>query len=307
MRGKVLIFGIDGFVGRYMVNEFLDSGYIVYGSDRNKPINIHNGIDFRKADLLDIEGIQKIVSDVSPDIIVNLAAISSVGESWNVPQTTMMVNVVGAINIMEAVKSQGKNSKIMLIGSSEEYVISNSPIKEENELDSNNPYGISKVAQESFAKLYREQYDMRIYCVRSFNHTGVGQKESFVLPSFCKQVADITKSGRSGTMQVGNLAIKRDFSHVKDVVHAYRMIIESDNYETVYNVGSGKVYELGELLNYIVGLSDQDITIETDKSRFRPTDQPMICCDNSLIVKELGWKMEYTVFDALKEMFESFC
>ena len=174
-------------------------------------------------------------------------------------------------------------------------------------MDLNNPYGISKVAQESFAKLYREQYDMKIYCVRSFNHTGIGQKESFVLPSFCKQVAEITKSGRSGTMHVGNLAIKRDFSHVKDVVRAYRMIIESDNHGTIYNVGSGKVYGLDELLNYIVGLSNQDITIKVDKSRFRPTDQPMICCDNSLIVKELGWKMEYTVFDALKEMFESFC
>ena len=103
---------------------------------------------------------------------------------------------------------------------------------------------------------------------------------------------------------MGNLKVKRDFSHVKDVVHAYRMIVESDNCEKVYNVGSGNAYSLEDMLTYIISLSSKNIQIEVERSRFRPTDQMMICCDCSLIKKELGWQPKYDVFDALKEMYK---
>jgi GDP-4-dehydro-6-deoxy-D-mannose reductase len=303
LKGKVLIFGIGGFVGSYLAEEFINNGYKVYGSDINKSDNLQKEVEFFETDLLNSESVLNIVSEIQPDMIVNLAAISSVGLSWNIPQTTMQVNVVGALNIMEAARKQGNMPKVMFIGSSEEYEVSDEPINEETKLNANNPYGISKVTQERFAKLYREQYGMKVYCVRPFNHTGVGQKDTFVLPSFCKQVAEIEKSGRPGTIKVGNLAAKRDFSHVKDIVRAYRMIIESDDCTKVYNVGSGKAYGLDEMLDYIVSLSSQKITVEVDSQRVRPVDNPIICCDNGLIEKELGWKAEYTVFDALKEMF----
>lgn len=192
----------------------------------------------------------------------------------------------------------------MFVGSSEEYVISDSPMNEDRQLNASNPYGISKVTQEQFAKLYKEQYGLKIYCVRPFNHTGVGQRDSFVLPSFCKQVAEIEKSGNSGKIKVGNLSVKRDFSHVKDIVRAYRMIVESENCDLIYNVGSGTAYSLEDMLQYIITMSSQKIEIEADHSRFRPTDQPVICCDYNLIKTELGWEPQYTVFDALKEMLE---
>lgn len=102
------------------------------------------------------------------------------------------------------------------------------------------------------------------------------------------------------------MTVQRDFSHVKDIVRAYRMIVESDDCDTIYNVGSGKAYRLDEMLEYITGLSNQEITVEVDKERFRPSDQPVICCDHSLITERLGWKPEYTVFDALKELYEEY-
>ncbi len=303
---KVLIFGAGGFVGSYLSKEFLSNGYKVLGCDKLRGTMLPEEVIFMTADIMDSISIEKIVNDELPDIIVNLAAISSVGASWGVPQMAMMVNVVGALNIMEAARKAEKKPKIMFIGSSEEYVVSNEPINEETELDASNPYGISKITQERFAKLYREQYDLKIYCVRPFNHTGVGQRESFVLPSWCKQVADIEKNGTSGKINVGNLAVQRDFSHVKDIVRAYRMIVESDNCEKVYNVGSGKTYKLNELLDFIVSQSKQKIEVIVDESRIRPIDQPCICCDHSLITEELGWKPEYTVFDALKEIYNSY-
>lgn len=303
---KVLIFGVSGFVGDYLSQEFIEHGYKVYGSDKAYNPALSDQLSFLKADLLDSIQVESLINEVKPDIIINLAAISSVGASWNVPQITISVNVIGALNIMEAVRKGHKKTKILLVGSSEEYVISDYPMSEDRPLNANNPYGISKVTQEQFAKLYREQYDLKIYCVRSFNHTGIGQKESFVLPSFCKQIAEIEKSGRPGRIKVGNLSVKRDFSHVKDIVKAYRMIVESENCHVIYNVGSGKTYSLKKILEYIISLCSQTISIEVDQTRFRPTDQPVICCDYNLIKSQLGWEPQYTIFDALREMFDAY-
>ena len=301
---RVLIFGAGGFVGSYLCKEFLNNGYKVSGTDKGEGSALPSEVDFYKTDLMQADEVKKLIGQIQPDIIVNLAAISSVGASWNMPQTTMEINVIGALNIMEAARKSEKKPRILFVGSSEEYVISENPLDENTQLNANNPYGISKVTQEQFAKLYREQYSLKIYCVRPFNHTGIGQRDSFVLPSFCKQVAEIDKSGKDGKIQVGNLKVKRDFSHVKDVVRAYRMIVESDNCNQIYNVGSGNAYSLEDMLTYIIGLSNQHIEIEVDQNRIRPTDQPVICCDRSLIGKELGWEPQYNVYDALKEMYE---
>ena len=301
---RVLIFGAGGFVGSYLCKEFLNNGYKVSGTDKGVGSALPSEVDFYRTDLMQANEVEKLIDQIQPDIIVNLAAISSVGASWNMPQTTMAINVIGALNIMEAARKSEQKPRILFVGSSEEYVISENPLDENTQLNANNPYGISKVTQEQFAKLYREQYGLKIYCVRPFNHTGIGQRDSFVLPSFCKQVAEIDKSGKDGKIQVGNLKVKRDFSHVKDVVRAYRMIVESDNCNQIYNVGSGNAYSLEDMLTYIIGLSNQHIEIEVDQNRIRPTDQPVICCDRSLIGKELGWEPQYNVYDALKEMYE---
>ena len=303
---KVLIFGVSGFVGSYLSNEFLENGYKVIGSDKVRGNMLPDIVEFYNADLLDGISVERLINFLQPDIVINLAAISSVGQSWKMPQATISVNVLGALNIMEAARKTIKKPKIMFIGSSEEYVASDKPINEEKELDATNPYGISKVTQEQFAKMYRKQYGLKIYCVRPFNHTGIGQKDTFVLSSFCKQVAEIEKSGQSGIIKVGNLSVKRDFSHVKDIVRAYRMIIESDDYDTIYNVGSGIEYSLDEILKYIIDLSSQKIRVEVDEERCRPSDQLVICCDHKLITEKLGWKPKYTVFDALKEMYEKY-
>lgn len=303
---RVLIFGAGGFVGSYLCKEFLNNGYKVSGTDKGEGLALPSEVDFYKTDLMQADEVKKLIGQIQPDIIVNLAAISSVGASWNMPQTTMAINVIGALNIMEAARKSEQKPRILFVGSSEEYVISENPLDENTQLNANNPYGISKVTQEQLAKLYREQYGLKIYCVRPFNHTGIGQRDTFVLPSFCKQVAEIDKSGKDGKIQVGNLKVKRDFSHVKDVVRAYRMIVESDNCNQIYNVGSGNVYSLEDMLTYIIGLSDQNIEIEVDQNRIRPTDQPVICCDRSLIGKELGWEPQYNVYDALREMYESY-
>lgn len=299
---RVLIFGIGGFVGPYLAREFEKNGYEVIGSDMVEV----EGVKCVKVNLLDTEAVDRVINENKVDVIVNLAAVSSVGSSWSMPQTTISVNVLGALNIMEAARKMDMQPHILFVGSSEEYAISDSDINENTPLNANNPYGISKATQESFAAIYRERYGMKIHCVRPFNHTGVGQKENFVLPSFAKQVAEITKSGKPGIIKVGNLTAIRDFSDVRDVVRAYRMIVEQDNCETIYNVGSGKCYKIEELLDFLISLSNQEIEVQIDPERFRPVDTPRICCDNTKIREELGWELQYSIFDTLKEMYETY-
>lgn len=301
---RVLIFGIGGFVGSYLAREMMSQGYEVYGSDVvQKDIE---GVTFLKADLLSAEDVEKVVAEICPEMIINLAAISSVGASWSIPQTTMSVNVVGALNIMEAARKQNCSPKVMFIGSSEEYAETDGAISEQVALDASNPYGISKMTQEKFADIYRKHYGMKIYSVRAFNHTGIGQRDSFVLPSFCKQVAAIEKSGKPGSIQVGNLSVRRDFSDARDVVRAYRMIIESDDCTKIYNVGSGTAYVLEEILQYIISLSSQPIEVEVDKNRIRPSEIMEICCDHTAITNDLGWSPKYDIKVTLKDMYQHY-
>jgi GDP-D-mannose dehydratase len=304
MKKRLLVFGISGFVGPYLAKEFYKYGYEIYGTDINFSKFVPFFVEFVKGDLLDEKFVSELINQIKPTHIINLAAISSVGHSWNIPQKTIEVNVIGAINILEAAHQLDIHPKVMFIGSSEEYEISDSPINEETKLNANNPYGISKITQEQFVKIYQEKYNFQIYYVRPFNHTGIGQNSNFVIPSFCKQVADIEKSKQPGTIYIGNLEAKRDFTDVRDIVAAYRMIFESNDYSSVYNVGSGKSYSLKDILNYIISLSTQEIKIQIDENKYRPIDTPVICCDNCKISEELGWNPKYTIFETIDEMFE---
>lgn len=302
----VLIFGVGGFVGRYLTKEMVAAGYTVDGSDIMEHVSWEGLSGYTPADLTDAEAVEAVIQRVKPDYIVNLAAISSAGLSWKFPQMTMDINVNGCLNILESVRKINGSIRILLIGSSEEYAQSKKPVNEEWETLANNPYGISKAAMELFAKTYRNAYGLDIRMTRSFNHTGTGQKDSFVIPSWCKQAAEISASGKAGVMHVGNLAVKRDFSDVRDIVRAYRLILEQEEKNRTYNVGSGQAYALREILEHIVKLSAAPIEIRVDEDRIRPNDNPYICCDHSKITRELGWEPEYTIWDAVDGMFQEY-
>lgn len=305
MDKKVLIFGVNGFVGPYLAREFSEHGYEVYGSDRASESNVETLAGFRAADITNAEEVASVIGEFAPTVIINLAAISSVGLSWKIPQATIEVNVIGTVNILQAALTLDVLPRVLLIGSSEEYAPSDSPLSEESPLNASSPYGISKVAQENMANLYAERFGLPIYKVRAFNHTGVGQTSTFVLPSWCKQVAEISASGQPGTIRVGNVSVIRDFSDVRDIVRAYRMIVESDKSGETFNVGSGSGYALSDLLEKIVSLSDCPVDVEVDEELLRPSDNPVIICDNSKIERELGWKPQHSIDDALGDLFAS--
>ena len=306
MGKRALIFGVNGFVGAHLARELASRGYEVCGSDLKEGCALPEVGRYASCDLADSEGVAKVVADAKPDYIVNLAAISSVGQSWRMPALAMRVNVEGALNVMEAARALETMPRVLLVGSSEEYAPKDGPLNEGDPTVSNNPYGISKATQERFAALYAERYGLEVCLTRSFNHTGPGQNPNFVLPSWCKQAAAIERSGKPGRMTVGNLKAARDFSDVRDVVRAYRLILEGGRAGDAYNVGSGRALPLGELFQIVTGFCSQDIEVGIDPELIRPTDTPCICCDASKVRDELGWVPERNIEETLREIYEGF-
>lgn len=288
---RTLVVGATGFVGGYLVRELESAGHSVVQAN------------FPEFNLLNLEQIEKTVRDAAPDYVVNLAAVSSVGQSWKDPLMTVDVNIKGSLHLLDSIQKFAPKAKTLLIGSAEEYAPKDSPLKETDALEASNPYGITKVAQENFANLYRKKFGMQIVCTRSFNHTGVGQLLSFALPSFCKQVADMDRSGKPGKIYVGNLSAFRDFSDVEDVVHVYRMLLETENDYTVYNVGSGKAHSMRELLQMIIDLAKVQIEVVQDPEKMRPVDIPYLCADNSRVQKFFRGT---DIRETIRKMFSAF-
>ncbi len=249
-----------------------------------------------------------MVREERPDAIVDLAAVSSAGASWAVPYETLSVNAFGALDVLEAVRREGlaESTKILLVGSSEEYAASNAPLRETDPLNASSPYGASKIMQEQSAAMYEEMYGLQIARVRAFNHTGIGQPDTFALPSFCKQVAEIDLGLREPVLRVGNIEVERDFSDVRDIVRAYRTLLEQDHSGEVFNVGSGHAWRLGDLVDTIVNFLAKDISIEVDPSRIRLDETLRIAADPSKMQALTGRTPDRDLKSTLREMCEKF-
>ena len=286
---KALITGSLGFVGNYLRRELEEHGYEVVGLD------IRPGEATLKVDLMDAEQIAAVVAEQRPDAIFHLAAQADVGRSWKAPQLTMQLNVVASINLMEAVRRvDPQGIRMVIVGSSDQYGnlgLAGARVSEDMEMKPQTPYAISKRAQEEMAKLYVRSYGMNVCMTRSFNHGGAGQRTGFMIPDFASGIVKIER-GEAEALKVGNLTSRRDFTHVRDVVRAYRLIAEKGRPGEVYNVGSGNTYSAQEVLDILRGLAKCEVPVEQDPSRMRPSDTPVICCDHSKLTRDTGWEPE---------------
>ncbi|WP_085830195.1 SDR family NAD(P)-dependent oxidoreductase [Collinsella vaginalis] len=302
---RALVIGAAGFVGPWLCRELISHGWQVVAADRN-PSAIPSEIsDARGVDLTDAASVLRLVQEAEPAAVVNLAAVSSVGLSWRRPQDTVTVNVNGAINLFEAVRRAPTEPIMLIVGTSEEYLPSSGPLAETAPLAATNPYGISKQAQELFSHLYATEYGLRVIKTRSFNHTGPGQADAFVISSWCKQAVLIEQGRQEPVLHVGNLAVERDFSDVRDVVRAYRLLIECESSvgQTV-NVGSGTARSLASVGELIRSASDASFKIVVDPSRVRSSDTPRIQADIGRIERLVGWKPEIPFDQTVRDMIE---
>lgn len=291
---KALITGSNGFVGHYLKIELEKNNIEVIGMDMVGEA-IH-------ADFLDAHSVRDAVFQVKPDFVFHLAGQSSVGMSWQKPQLTFSVNVNGTINLLDAIRDTGRKTRIILIGSADEYgkvTEEQCPLTEETQPQPSSPYAISKYAQELMAKTYMCAYDMDIVLTRSFNHTGPGQRKGFVIPDFASQIAMIER-GAPAVLSVGNLEARRDISDVRDIVKGYWLLAQAGTAGEVYNIGAGCAYSIKALLQLLLEMSSRKIEINEDTKKARPIDTPLVVSDISK-VKNLGYNPRYSIEETLRD------
>jgi len=310
---RVLITGITGFVGSHLAEFLLKRGDVeVYGIERwrSKTENIDHikkDLTLLECDIRDASSVRKALEEFKPDRIFHLAAQSFVPTSWSAPAETLTTNIVGQLNIFEAVRHIGINPFIQIAGSSEEYGLVHEnevPMKETNPLRPLSPYAVSKVGQDLLAYQYYQSYTLNVVRTRGFNHTGPRRGEVFVCSNFAKQITMIEKGLQEPVIHVGNLDAKRDFTDVRDMIKGYWLSLEKGQPGEVYNVCSGKVYSIKETLDMLLGLTKAKIKIKQDPKRLRPSDVPVLSGDNTKFVKQTGWEPTIPFEKTLEDLLE---
>lgn len=304
---RALIVGGAGFVGSYLIDHLRDECKWSVSVTKMQ----HENIDKKDTDIYDLnilvkDDIVKLLKQIKPDYIFHLAAQSSVALSWKNPSLTIDVNIKGAVNLLDSVRELEYKPRVLLIGSGEEYGHvreEETPVREDNATRPGNVYAATKVAQNLIGKIYCDAYNMDIVMVRAFNHIGPNQASMFVVADFCKQVAEIEKGIKQPTIKVGNLAAKRDFTDVRDVVNAYSLLMQKGKTGETYNIGSGEAIAIEYILKLILSMSYAKISIEVDENKLRPIDVPIIEANIAKITDATGWhkkiKIEETIADTL--------
>lgn len=309
---KALVTGITGFVGSHLAELLLSKNYTIYGmvrwrSNLENIIHIKNRLKLIEADLKDAHSLYKAINDIKPEEIYHLAAQSFVPTSWTAPADTMVTNAVGTINLFEAIRKCDSDPLIQVAGSSEEYGLvkpEETPVKETNPLRPLSPYGVSKVTQDMLSYQYFKSYGLKTIVTRGFNHTGPRRGEVFVCSNFAKQIVEIEKGKKESVIKAGNLEAKRDFTDVRDMVKAYYLTLQKCVPGERYNVCSGKVYSVKEVLDMLLKLTKIKVKIEKDPTRMRPSDVPILLGDNSKFCKQTGWKPEIPFEQTLKDILD---
>lgn len=294
---RALITGISGFVGSHLAEYLLEHtdwrvAGTVYGPEDNIK-HLRDRLELYPAELSELETVTSIIEQAKPDYIFHLAAQPLVSLSRRDPWATLANNIRLQLNVLEAVARLGSATRILVVGSSEEYGLvqpDELPVRETNPLRPTSPYAVSKVAQDMLGLQYHLSHRLFTVRVRPFNHIGPRQRLGFVAPDFAKQIAEAEAGLVKPVIQVGNLEPQRDFSDVRDVVQGYHAALTEGEPGEVYNLGSEQARSIGELSDGLLSMASVPLKIEQDPARLRPTDVPVMVSDCSKLRARTGWR-----------------
>ncbi|HEX7077729.1 MAG TPA: GDP-mannose 4,6-dehydratase [Candidatus Eisenbacteria bacterium] len=310
---KVLITGLTGFAGSHLADYMLTrpgveiTGMIRWRSRTENIEHFRDKVRLLECDLRDAFSVRDVIAEAKPDWIFHLAAQSFVPTSWTAPTESLITNVIGQLNLFEAVKKLGIKPRIQLACSSEEYGLVHEnelPIRETNPLRPLSPYAVSKVGQDMLGYQYWMSYKIPVLRTRGFNHEGPRRGPVFVCSDFAKQIADIEKGRREPTLRVGNLDARRDFTDVRDMVRGYWLACEKGEPGEAYNICSGRAWTIREMLDMLLGMTKAKIKVEPEPSRMRPSDVPVLLGDASKFRKQTGWEPTIPFEQTLRDLLE---
>lgn len=302
---NVLITGVNGFVGGYLVEHLTATGEAVFGVDIH-PAGTHPGVTYAQVDITDLEALSSFVATNQITRIYHLAAIANPRVADAQPIDAVRVNVLGPSNLLEIARLS-PGVRVLFVGSSEQYHTKEGKQIQYTETDPqgcHNFYGATKIAFETIGREYHRRYGVEVYFTRSFNHTGPGQPTNYVIANFVAQVRAIARGEQDPRMRVGNIDAARDFIDVRDVVTAYEAIIEGGTPGETYNVCSGTVHSLRDLLSFMLaeGGLTSSVSVEVDPALLRPDDPEIVYGDNTKLRTDTGWQPTRKIEETVREM-----
>lgn len=287
---KTLITGISGFVGPYLTKVLQNNKYKVFGTVREeKSFHLEN-VEIFSGDLLESSFVDKVIKSSQPKTIFHLASFTSPSDSFQNPKETILNNIGITVNLLESARSIG--ARVIVIGSADEYGLikdKGTTLDEEAGLYPNNPYAVSKLTQDFLGLQYFLSYKLDTVRLRPGNQIGPGQSDKFVVSSFAKQIARIEAEKQEPIIKVGNLNSIRDFTDVRDMVEAYFLASLHGTSGEVYNLGSGRGWEINKILKILLSFSKVKINVEKDIKKVRPADSPKIIINSDKFRKLTGW------------------
>ena len=282
---KTLITGGTGFAGRHLAAHCADAGDDVVVLARSEGV-----------DLLDAEQTQHVVADAAPDVVYHLAAQAHVGRSWTDPATTLRDNVGMAANVFEAVRAGAPDATVLFVSSGEVYGRPETlPLTEAAPLRPQNPYAVSKAASDLLARFYADAHGLRVVIARAFNHSGPGQEPIYAIANFARQIA------AGPHVITGNPDTRRDYTDVRDVVRAYRLLAQSGEAGEAYNVCSGATASARELVTLLAELDGIAADHEVDPSLVRAHEVMEVRGSADKLRAATGWEPQIALADTLRD------
>lgn len=290
-----LITGCGGFIGSYLAEFLVAEGCRVVGTVHRETRHIAHLADrvsIRTCDIVDRSMVAGIVREANPDFVFHLAAQDLIPASWDNPEETFRVNVLGTLSLLQGIREAGVDAAIQIAGSSAEYGFERPgepPASEAREPRPRSPYGLSKTTAVSLGRLYAVRYEMRVNSIRPFQFIGP-RKYPDACSQFARGIVEIER-GRSDELPVGNLEAVRDMLDVRDGIRAMWLVARRGRPGEMFNICAGVGYHIKDVLERMIALAGREVRIRADPTRYRPLDEPVIVGDNARL-RRLGWQPE---------------
>jgi GDP-4-dehydro-6-deoxy-D-mannose reductase len=311
MARRVLVTGGSGFVGQWFCRLALQRGWTVFaGSIDGPPATVilsrpeRDAVRWMSMDVTQGSDVEKALATAQPDTVLHLAGIAFPPSANASPVRTYEVNALGAARVLHALARSGATSaRVLVVGTAEQYGPHDAgeyPLAEAAELRPLSWYGGSKAAQELIALQAHRVTGIPVVCARSFNHSGLGQAEEYLLPSLVRRARDLPASG--GLLRIGNGTPIRDYLHVGDVVEAYALLLEKGRPGEIYNVSSGEGISVQQLAERVLSRAGISARVTQDPDLVRASDMPISVGDNSKLRQHTGWRPRHSIDDILDDL-----
>ncbi len=311
---KILITGIGGFAGSHLADFIIaNHNHSIFGITRDieKIDNIRinkNSIELFQCDITEFQPVFKVIKEIKPDIIFHVAGQAFVPSSFEFTADTFKVNVIGTINVFEAVKACEISPRIVVVTSGEVYgeTFGLPALHSEQSVPRPvNPYAASKTSVDYIAQTYKNYEGLNIVIARPFNHTGPRQKPNFVCSSLAKQITTLIKSNSNLVLKVGNIKARRDFTDVRDIVRGYWSLSQIDNRNNfIFNLCSGNIFSIEEIIHLFEDISGKKFELVVEAKRLRGYDIQLLAGNANAITHSVGWKPEIHFKKTLTDLFE---